>query len=408
MQAMPPDATLATDVVIFGGGAAGLWTLDDLRRRGYDALLLEARDLGEGQTIASQGIIHGGLKYSLGGLLSASARAIRDMPVRWRRSLAGEQPPDLRRTRRRAEYCHLWRMSGVGGRLSMLGARIGLRVAPVPLADDERPAILRECPGDLARLDEQVIEPASFLEDLAERHRDALLRIDAGGGLELEVDGPGEVRRIVVTDAQRTATLAIEPAAVVLTAGAGNDALRRAAGIDGAAAQRRPLHMVLMRGRTLPPLNGHCVDGTATRVTITSTRDLEDRVVWQVGGMVAESGIDRTPREQIDHAREEVSRAVPALDSESVQWSTYEAVRAEGRGPGGRRPDHPVIERHGRTLTAWPTKLALVPRLADELAAVLPPPRDAASATASDVVRAWPRPVVALPPWERSQQWIDG
>ena len=49
------------DVVIFGGGAAGLWLLDVLREAGFGVLLLEADRLGTGQTIASQGIIHGGL-----------------------------------------------------------------------------------------------------------------------------------------------------------------------------------------------------------------------------------------------------------------------------------------------------------------------------------------------------------
>ena len=54
-----PDA-LPVDVVIFGGGAAGLWTLDELHRAGRSVVLLESGDLGAGQTIASQGIIHGG------------------------------------------------------------------------------------------------------------------------------------------------------------------------------------------------------------------------------------------------------------------------------------------------------------------------------------------------------------
>jgi len=46
----------STDIVIFGGGVAGLWLLNRLRREGYDVLLLESRTLGGGQTIASQGI----------------------------------------------------------------------------------------------------------------------------------------------------------------------------------------------------------------------------------------------------------------------------------------------------------------------------------------------------------------
>ena len=75
------------DVLILGGGGAGLWLLDDLHRQGYSAALVEASSLGSGQTIASQGIIHGGLKYALNGKAAGSAaKAIRDMPLRWRRS----------------------------------------------------------------------------------------------------------------------------------------------------------------------------------------------------------------------------------------------------------------------------------------------------------------------------------
>ena len=64
---MPGSDILPLDVLIFGGGGAGLWLLDDLAARGYRVLLAEAGDLGAGQTIASQGIIHGGLKYALRG-----------------------------------------------------------------------------------------------------------------------------------------------------------------------------------------------------------------------------------------------------------------------------------------------------------------------------------------------------
>ena len=64
---------LDTDVVIFGGGCAGLWLLDELRRRGLRVVLLESGRLGGGQTTGSQGILHGGVKYLLKGLFSASA-----------------------------------------------------------------------------------------------------------------------------------------------------------------------------------------------------------------------------------------------------------------------------------------------------------------------------------------------
>ena len=69
------------DVLIFGGGAAGLWLLAELTGKGHAAVLLESSRLGSGQTIAAQGILHGGLKYTLQGLLTPSAQHISAMPA---------------------------------------------------------------------------------------------------------------------------------------------------------------------------------------------------------------------------------------------------------------------------------------------------------------------------------------
>ena len=97
------------DVVVFGGGAAGLWCLDRLRRAGYHAILLERQALGSGQTVQAQGIIHGGGKYALRGVRDfAAVRATSLMPERWRRSIAGELQPDLSGTRVLSDRCHLW------------------------------------------------------------------------------------------------------------------------------------------------------------------------------------------------------------------------------------------------------------------------------------------------------------
>src|SRR3954466_12236801 len=90
-----PSNFIRSEVVIMGGGIAGLWILDELRRAGIDALLLEKRALGDGQTVASQGIIHGGLKYMFDGHVSTSVKAIAEMPVIWRECLAGKREPNL-------------------------------------------------------------------------------------------------------------------------------------------------------------------------------------------------------------------------------------------------------------------------------------------------------------------------
>lgn len=341
------------DVVIFGGGAAGLWLLDELTRRGQQAVLLEANALGTGQTVAAQGIIHGGLKYTLQGLLTNSATSIREMPALWRECLDGVREPDLSAVQRRSNECFLWRTDSLSSRLGMLGAQFGLRVAPQSVSKDDRPEILRGCPGTVARLPEQVISTVSLIEVLATRNREWLLKIDPAR-VVFEYGEPGEVASIRLDD-----DVALHPRAVVFTAGAGNSGLRRRVGLTGEAMQRRPLHMVMLRGGRLPMFQGHCIDGAKTRVTITSEMDSSGRTVWQVGGQIAEDGVAWDEQTLLSRAREELRSVLPNIDLSSVEWSTYRVDRAEGIVPGGKRPESVQVRREGNCLTAWPTKLRL-------------------------------------------------
>ncbi len=389
------------DTVIFGGGAAGLWLLDELCRRGHEAILLEAGDLGSDQTIGSQGIIHGGLKYTLSGRLTAGAKSIRDMPQRWRASLAGEQGPALQATRLRSDFCYLWRTDALRSRIAMIGARAGLRVAPTKLADHERPAVLELCPGTVARVNEQVIEPVSMMHELAKLHRQRVLRIDFPARTEFQMSPAGNITEIRLGATAPDREIALQPRAVVFTAGAGNAALREAVGLPANAMQRRPLHMAMVRG-SLPELNGHCVDGAATRLTITSTRDSADRVVWQLGGQLAEKGVTLEPEDLIDMARTEVRAVLPEILLTETEWATYRVDRAEGAA-GGRRPESFTILRDGNTMTVWPTKLALIPIMADAIAEELGEP--AVAPLDLGALRSWPQPVVAIAPWETTTRW---
>jgi len=402
---MAATRTVPLDLVIFGGGAAGLWLLDEAVRCGYRAALLEAHDLGSGQTIASQGIIHGGLKYTLAGLLTPSAEAIADMPLIWRRCLAGERQPDLSGTRIRAEFCHLWRTTSLSGMLGMVGARAGLRVTPAKLDQSQRPQPLRQVRGLVARLDEQVIDPGSFLSVLAARNRDRLLHIDDRSGLEFDCSTPGQVELIRLLNPDTGEPIDLQPRWTVFTAGAGNETLLSHVDLEhDVFTQRRPLHMVMLRGE-LPELNGHCVDGRNTRVTITSSHDSSDRRVWQLGGRVAEQGVAMEPAELIQHAHQELTEVLPDTDFSGVEWATYRADRAEPAAEGVR-PDDAVVREHGNVMIAWPTKLALAPRLAELVLARLEAPADTASANGTTPLPDdWPRPTIALPPWETTEQW---
>ena len=65
-------------------------------------------------------------------------------------------------------------------------------------------------------------------------------------------------------------------------------------------------------------------------------------------------------------------------------------------------------KRDGQVITAWPTKLALAPALADQIIAMLDEPvhdADADAATTTDALADWPRPDVAPLPWEMTDHW---
>ena len=82
---------ISVDFCIIGGGISGLWLLHCLRRKGYRVILLERDGIGGIQTMATQGIIHGGVKYSLKGAgISAATQAIAAMPARWHGMLQGK------------------------------------------------------------------------------------------------------------------------------------------------------------------------------------------------------------------------------------------------------------------------------------------------------------------------------
>jgi len=393
--------------VIFGGGAAGLWLLDELRRRGIPAVLLEAGTLGAGQTVASQGILHGGLKYTLQGVLTASAQHISDMPAYWRECLNGQRPPELTDTPLRSNCCYLWRTGNFTSRLGMMGARFGLRVAPTTLSDNERPAVLRQCPGTVARLDEQVISPAGLLANLSCRNREAIVKINAAGGVHFDWQQPGVVRCIRLTNPDTQYTALLQPENVVLTAGAGNAALREQLGLSPAAMQRRPLHMVVLRG-PLPVLNGHCIDGRTTRVTMTSDTDAAGRTVWQIGGQLAEDGVHKSPAELLQHAAQELRATLPGINLGGVEGTTYRVNRAEAATRNGKRPAMFHTRREGNVITAWPTKLVLVPRLAESIAdgvAEATPQSVSAGDDALTALHDWPKPQLAAPPWETITTW---
>jgi len=362
------------DVLIYGGGIAGVWILDELRRAGVDAVLLEKRALGDGQTVASQGIIHGGLKYMFDGNVTGPVKAIAEMPVIWRECLAGKREPDLSGTRIRSDCCYLWGTGSIKSRIFMAGSTIALRAAPEAVERSDWPAALKEVPGKVMKVPEQVIDTVSLMSRFADRNRGRIFRGDTQ----------------------------IKAKTVLLAAGEGNAELRQRFGLSESIMQRRPLHMVMTRGR-LPQLFGHCVGGAKPRITITSAIDSSGRTVWQIGGQIAEDGVKMDVPQLVKHAANELRECIPGLDLSTVEISTYRIDRAEAATSTGQRPDDVHLVAEGNVITVFPTKLALAPRLAQRVLETLQ-----IENRKSKIENLPPLPVpdVALPPWEKDIQWF--
>lgn len=389
------NLSMRLDVLIFGGGVAGLWCLDRFRRAGYSALLLESTALGAGQTIQAQGIIHGGGKYALRGVRDfAAVRAIKEMPDFWRRCLAGAAEPNLTETKLLSASCHLWlpRGSTVAkmqswGFVPVLAKTGLLATPPIKVPTDSWPPALRDSVVAVYALAEPVISTGTLLRNFLRLHQSHIRGYDSAA---LQFTPPG----VTVADATLT------PKMIVLAAGTGNGELLRKAGIALDLMQHRPLGMVLLRGELLD-LHGHCVVGGKTQLTITTPAP----GVWQVGGEIAERLADVDDDAQARRiALREIRRWLPGIDFTNSEIAMYRAVRAEARTRDQRRPSGVHVGRVApNIIAAWPTKLTMAPVLAEEVFQLTCAELKAPSIGDNIAPRQWPEPAVARYPWEECE-----
>ncbi|MDX1802867.1 MAG: FAD-dependent oxidoreductase [Alcanivorax sp.] len=363
------DSTLKPDILIFGGGIAGLWLINRLQAEGYQCLLLESATLGGDQTLASQGIIHGGLKYALGGNLSSESEAIAAMPDRWRAAIAGDDPVDLRGLQVLSDTQHMWSSGSVASRMTNFFASKMLRGRIEKLKRADFPSALSDKAfrGNVYKLDDLVINTESLLEVLSAPVRERLLRVD-GRRDELEWGEDG-LKAVTVNGVR------IEPAMTILAAGNGNPALlddaHRAHLLEDDHSQLRPLKMVLVKHALGHRLYAHCV-GTSNKpvLTVTSHDAPDGQVVWYLGGDLAERGVERSDEQQLAAGREELQQLFPWLDFSQAQFATLDVVRAEPRQQAMVKPDNAYARRDQNLIISWPTKLTLAPDLGDRVTAL--------------------------------------
>mgnify|MGYP006159734427 CR=1 FL=1 len=382
----PPDY----DVAIIGGGVAGLWLLDRLQAAGHAVVLFEKHSLGGGQTGHSQGMIHGGIKYSLTGALTGASESIADMPAFWTECLAGTGEMDLSGVATLARDYYLFSDGRLASKIVAFFASKLMRGRVTVTAPHERPAVFQDLQfkGELYRLADLVVDAFSLIEVLYRRNRDAVFLAGAA------ISQTDEQVTLSLDDGQR-----VTARTCICAAGEGNEALLEAAKITDIPMQRRPLHQVSVTAPGLPAIHAHATalgSGEKPRVTFTTHLSAAGLPVWYLGGDLAETGARRDQTEQIAFAQAELAALLPWVSLDGALWKTHPINRAEP-SLGGARPDLPFVGHAGNVLACWPVKLTLMPLLARQVLAEMPAPSITTTRQPPDL----PPPPHATGPWDK-------
>jgi glycine/D-amino acid oxidase-like deaminating enzyme len=407
-----PQPTVNIDVALIGGGIAGAWLLNLLSSRGYSAVLLEADSLGCDQTLASQGMIHGGLKYALGGALTGASEAIAGMPDRWRACLqgkdgtsrdgtdtarSGEGRGDVDLTGLKLlsnEYYMYANDTGLGQVTAFLASR-ALRGRIKKVRKSHWPEAFNGFDGVVYRLNDFVVDTPALLQRLTQGHEDRILKLRCtGDNVQSNASGYAIQLDDVPLQAQH----------LISCAGNGSQSLLKALNID-LKVQQRPLKQVLVIPKQPLQMYAHCLIGVKSnepRLTITThpivaPDDGSARVVWYLGGQLATQGVTLSDDEQIATAKRELEICVPWMYWQDAEFDTLTINRAEPYQATGARPDCAYAERVGQFIQCFPTKLTLAPDLGDRVIALLDPP----SGCQTRFVTNHQRAAVGQPQWLR-------
>ncbi|WP_273150106.1 FAD-dependent oxidoreductase [Methylophaga thiooxydans] len=358
---------ITTDVAIIGAGIAGLWLHNRLNQAGYHALLIENGKIGQGQTLSSQGIIHGGSKYALNGILSKASQVISNMPARWKSCLEGKGEIDLTSVKKLAEHQLLWSKDRLSSKMVSFFASKALssRMQSVPLKN--RPALFQDpaFKGALYQLDEPVLDVPSLLEALVKPFHDRILAVPKESTYEWQKLGD-HLSSLTVDSYE------IQAQHYVFTAGEGNQAILNALNISKPAMQRRPLQMLLCKSKQtdnpLPAIYAHSLgSGSKPIATISSHVNKSGEVVWYLGGNIAEQGVGKDKARLIEEAKLLLSDILPWFELPELDWATHPVNRAEPQQSSLSRPDSAFVSSQGNMHICWPTKLALAPDLTDQV-----------------------------------------
>ncbi|MBN4053886.1 FAD-dependent oxidoreductase [Haliea sp. AH-315-K21] len=400
-------SVIEKDALIIGGGIAGLWMLNRLRAEGYDVMLLEKNQLGAGQTIASQGMIHGGIKYALTGNLNTASEAIADMPEHWEACLAGTGDVDLRGTNILSKHYYMWPRNSLRSRFNAFLGSKALRGKVTSVDKENYPAFFQtHIKGPLYKLKDIVLDVPSLLNCLSKTHQSNIKLFNRDKWWSVERNAEGEFKSLTMQ--QDNETYIIKAKQLIISSGEGSkDFLKKLIPEkelpDNMQMQLRPLQMTLVKHTQPHPIHVHCVADqlTATpEVTITTHQCADGSSAWYLGGELAESGAHRTQEEQIQVAQKKISELFPWCDLSNAQWHSFFINRAEAQTKNGKRPETASIHQHKNITLCWPSKLTLAPDLGQQIVNLFQEKNVEPANYNNPDLSNLNFPGIAVPPWD--------
>ena len=387
------DSPLEFDVVICGAGVAGLWLLNVLVEAGYNVLLVESDALGGLQTIGSQGMIHGGQRYSLGASTSRQSESIAGLPAIWNSCLSGTGRIDLRGVQLLSDSQYLWSLNWGVSNFMLHAAKFLLTAKMKKLQSENVPSILSyRKPLSVFELPEKVLNVSSLISVLCDKYKE---KIFLGTVNNKSINGNISVSGIEISAQQ-----------IICCAGAGNDNLLNIFGLEGVFTQYRPLRQIMVKPM-YEPLFGHCVSASyKPRLTVTSHALNSKEYVWYLGGALADTLLTMSDEESVTYARSELKLIFPHIEWDSKEIATCHYTRAEAKTANGLLPEGPVVEDYGNVLGVWPTKLTFAPLLGDLVLTQFKRKGVVPKFSSSTKSVKLPFPPMAEPPWNTAEWHI--
>lgn len=375
---------LEVPVAIIGGGIAALWTLAKLRANGISAYLFCDQSLGGEQTMASQGMIHGGQRYSLQGMLTNHASISARMPKIWDDALEGKGEIDLSKTKILSNHQYLWSPGSLASNITGYFASKAMNASVKPLKQSEYPRALafKKFKGKVYELPEIVLDIKSLVQNIYDDHKDFIYFIS-----NEKLVWNNEQLKIELNEYEIVAEQ------VIFAAGLGNEKFLDLVREKREIYQRRPLKQILVKS-VEDAFYGHAImTDPRPRITV-SAHPLDDGYCWYLGGYVASKDPNLSDDQAIDFAYQELKELFPETDWKSKSWGALYIDRAEPKAESGFLPDEPFVKAFGNVIVSYPTKLTFAPETGTKVMEHI------SSRNKFNEVLPLAKPKVALYPWE--------